>query len=185
VSAPPDQAPQSQAHLYYFLAPTKRTYGDGTNLRMSYCHFPTVFDCLRCAPARIALWNPATSSSLADERRVCSLVLSHGGARSEASSPSEARDWPTLAADVRRRHSQGEASVACWEIVCTLVIKDDPPEASGKGRIGACDQKRPAMQPALHRPGGIDPSSWRERAKSRPRVTASRNAYASRGSVGL
>jgi hypothetical protein len=73
VSAPPDQAPQSQAHLYYFLAPTKRTYGDGTNLRMSYCHFPTVFDCLRCAPARIALWEPAYFV-LARRRKACLLA---------------------------------------------------------------------------------------------------------------
>jgi hypothetical protein len=91
------------------------------------------------------------------------------------------RSQPTYDVVTRREKPLSPAG----RIVCTLVIKDDPPEASGKGRIGACDQKRPAMQPALHRPGGIDPSSWRERAKSRPRVTASRNAYASRGSVGL
>jgi hypothetical protein len=42
VSAPPDQAPQSQAHLYYFLVPTKRRYRVGTNLRTPNCHFPTV-----------------------------------------------------------------------------------------------------------------------------------------------
>src|SRR4029453_7803952 len=41
VSAPPDQAPQSQAHLYYFLAPTKRPYRVRTNLRTPNCHFPT------------------------------------------------------------------------------------------------------------------------------------------------
>src|SRR4029453_11614207 len=42
-SAPPDQAPQSQAHLYYFLAPTKRAYRVRTNLRTPSCHFPTSF----------------------------------------------------------------------------------------------------------------------------------------------
>ena len=42
VSGPPDQAPQSRAHLYYFLVPTKRVYGDATNIRTSYCQFPTI-----------------------------------------------------------------------------------------------------------------------------------------------
>ncbi len=34
------------------------------------------FDCLRSAQARIALWDPPTSSSLADKRRAGSLLLS-------------------------------------------------------------------------------------------------------------
>ena len=41
-SAPPDLAPQLQAHLYYFPAPLEGRMRYGTNLRMSYCHFPTV-----------------------------------------------------------------------------------------------------------------------------------------------
>ena len=49
MSAPPDQAPQSRAHMNYFPAPHQRPYGDGTNLRTSYCQFSTsviaAFDC--------------------------------------------------------------------------------------------------------------------------------------------
>jgi hypothetical protein len=50
------------------------------------------------------------------------------------------RSQPTYDVVTRREKPLSPAG----RIVCTLVIKDDPPEASGKGRIGACDQKRPA-----------------------------------------
>jgi hypothetical protein len=90
------------------------------------------------------------------------------------------RSQPTYDVVTRREKPLSPAG----RIVCTLVIKDDPQRRS-EGVGSALVIRNDPLQPALHRPGGIDPSSWRERAKSRPRVTASRNAYASRGSVGL
>ena len=61
-----------------FPVPTKRVCGDGTNIRMSYCHFPTVSLVL---PSRIARSSPTPSSLFANKRRVRSSLLRSSGAR--------------------------------------------------------------------------------------------------------
>lgn len=99
--------------MNYFPAPHERPYGDGTNLRTSYCHF-------------------STSS------RLDHLSTSH----------------------------------AAWNVDAVHGVHAE----YSSNNLGTA--------PRLHRPIAVG-SSWRERAKRRPSVTARRSAYASRGSVGL
>src|SRR4249920_2720925 len=67
-SATPDRAPQLQAHLYYFPAWLGRAYADGTNLRMSYCYFPTSLFGLAARASRAGIRRRRHSSR--NEKRI-------------------------------------------------------------------------------------------------------------------
>jgi hypothetical protein len=147
VSGHPDRAPQSQAHLYYFLARTKRAYGDATNIRMSYCRFLTVSLVLLLA-------HRALESDVV-------VTLREQKARSLIAPP-----------------IVGRAICRCSQHATRMVTAERDSGFTGQllTRSGYVRDSRQAQ---------TRDSSGRERAKRRPRVIASRSAYASRGSVGL
>jgi hypothetical protein len=76
----------------------------------------SVFHCLRSAPARIALWSPPTSFSLADGRACLLARPQHGGARSEATSLSSLLGHRALRIR-RRRHSRRKNTSARFSSV--------------------------------------------------------------------
>ena len=115
--------------------------GTRTNIRTSYCHFPTVF---------------------------LVLLLAHRALESDV---------------VVALREQKARSLIAPPIVGRAICRRSQ-HAAQPGQ----DARDPAS--IVRRPAGVTSaqardSSGRERAKSRPKVIASRSAYASRGSVGL
>jgi hypothetical protein len=130
---------------------------------------------LICCP-RIAREGPASSSLFANERRVRSSLLRSSGTRFAASNGSLRSQRFAPSSRLVRSRSRTEERV--HSLLLTTAARET---RCSRHTAKPCHD---SARSGLHRLEGAG-SSWRERAKSRPRVIASRSAYASRGSVGL